>query len=141
MNETEEGKQMRASINSGRVASQQQLMTIEEMIAMPGVKEEALKRFLESKEGQAYKPIFEQAVKNAAAAPTGPTSFKTPEGFGNVVGVGANPVMEAMTMQLEESRKQTALLENISRGSGGGVPLDFTKSPIPSRGSMLAGGK
>jgi hypothetical protein len=49
--------------------------------------------------------------------------------------------MEAMTMQLEESRKQTALLENISRGSGGGVPVDFTKSPIPSRGSMLAGSK
>ena len=140
MNETEEGKQMRARINSGRVSGQQQLMTIEEMIAMPGVKEEALKRFLESKEGQAYKPIFEQAVKNAAAAPTGPTSFKTPEGFGNVVGVGANPVMEAMTMQLEEARKQTALLENISRGSGGGVPTDFTKSPIPSRAALLKAG-
>jgi hypothetical protein len=88
--------------------------------------------------------IAEDIKKNPAAvtvAPTGPTSFKTPEGFGNVVGVGANPVIEAMTMQLEESRKQTALLENISRGSGGGVPVDFTKSPIPSRGSMLAGGK
>ena len=77
----------------------------------------------------------------AAPAPTGPTSFKTPEGFGNIVGVGANPVMEAMTAQLEESRKQTALLENISRGSGGGVPTDFTKSPIPSRAALLQGGK
>lgn len=76
----------------------------------------------------------------AAPAPTGPTSFKTPEGFGNIVGVGANPVMEAMTLQLEESRKQTALLENISRGSGGGVPTDFTKSPIPSRGALLKAG-
>ena len=76
----------------------------------------------------------------AAPAPTGPTSFKTPEGFGNIVGVGANPVMEAMTMQLEESRKQTALLENISRGSGGGVPTDFTKSPIPSRAALLKAG-
>ena len=86
--------------------------------------------------------IAADIAKNpAAAALTGATSFKTPEGFGNVVGVGANPVMEAMTMQLEESRKQTALLENISRGSGGGVPVDFTKSPIPSRGSMLAGSK
>jgi len=72
---------------------------------------------------------------------TGSTSFKNPEGFGNVVGVGANPVMEAMTMQLDEARKQTALLENISRGSGGGVPTDFTKSPIPSRASMLQGSK
>jgi hypothetical protein len=86
------------------------------------------------------KDAAEEAKKNPPA-PTGPTSFKTPEGFGNVVGVGANPVIEAMTMQLEESRKQTALLENISRGSGGGVPVDFTKSPIPSRASMLQGGK
>jgi hypothetical protein len=89
--------------------------------------------------------IAEDIKKNpaagAASAPTGPTSFKAPEGFGNVVGVGANPVMEAMTMQLEESRKQTALLETISRGNGGGVPTDFTKSPIPSRASMLQGGK
>jgi len=84
--------------------------------------------------------IAADIAKNPAAL-TGPTSFKTPEGFGNVVGVGANPVMEAMTMQLEESRKQTALLENISRGSGGGVPVDFTKSPIPSRASMLQGSK
>jgi len=38
-------------------------------------------------------------------------TFKAPEGFSNVVGVGANPVMEAMTAQLEEQRKQTALLE------------------------------
>jgi hypothetical protein len=78
---------------------------------------------------------------SATTAPAGPTSFKTPEGFGNIVGVGANPVMEAMTMQLEEARKQTALLENISRGSGGGVPVDFTKSPIPSRAALLQGGK
>lgn len=79
----------------------------------------------------------DMAKNPAAPAATGPTSFKTPEGFGNVVGVGANPVMEAMTLQLEESRKQTALLENISRGSGNGVPTDFTKSPIPSRAALL----
>ena len=67
------------------------------------------------------------------------TTFKGPEGFGNVVGVGANPVIEAMTMQLEESRKQTQLLEVISQGNGGaGVPTDFTKMPpIPRRSSIL----
>ena len=70
------------------------------------------------------------AQNDGAKAPVG-TSFKPPEGFGNIVGVGANPVMEAMTMQLEEARKQTALLETISTssGNGGGVPADFTKSP------------
>lgn len=57
------------------------------------------------------------------------TSFKGPEGFSNVVGMGANPVMEAMTAQLEEARKQTTLLETISRGPTGGVPTDFTKQP------------
>jgi len=47
-----------------------------------------------------------------------------------------------MTMQLEESRKQTALLESLNNKSpGGGVPTDFTKSPIPSRASMLQGSK
>lgn len=71
--------------------------------------------------------IAEEAKKNPAE-PIGATSFKSPEGFANVVGVGANPVMEAMTLQLEESRKQTALLEAISQGAnGGGVPTDFTK--------------
>jgi len=140
MTETEEGKQMRARINSGRVAGQQQLMTIEEMIAMPGVKEEALRRFLESKEGQAYKPIFEQAVKNAETSPTSaPTGFKTPEGFGNVVGVGANPVIEAMGLQLEEARKMTALLESLNNKTpGGGVPVDFTK-PQPLNAASRSG--
>ena len=71
------------------------------------------------------------------------TTFKGPEGFSNVVGVGANPVIEAMTVQLEESRKQTALLEVIARpATGVGVPVDFTKgltSSTPSRASMLTG--
>jgi len=63
-----------------------------------------------------------------------PTSFKGPEGFGNVVGVGANPVLEAMNAQLEEAKKQTAILESIeSKQPGGGVPVDFTKEPINKR--------
>ena len=53
-------------------------------------------------------------------------AFKTPEGFSNVVGVGSNPVIEAMNEQLEEQRKQTALLEKIASPDGG-VPKDFTK--------------
>ena len=73
--------------------------------------------------------IAADMAKNPAA-PTGSTSFKTPEGFGNIVGVGANPVMEAMTLQLEEARKQTILLESLNNKSpGGGVPVDFTKTP------------
>jgi hypothetical protein len=68
-----------------------------------------------------------QKASDDAAKAKG-TTFKGPEGFSNVVGVGANPVIEAMTMQLEEARKQTALLEVIARpATGGGVPVDFTK--------------
>ena len=68
-----------------------------------------------------------QKASDDAAKAKG-TTFKGPEGFSNVVGVGANPVIEAMTMQLEESRKQTVLLEAIANISGsGGVPIDFTK--------------
>jgi hypothetical protein len=81
-----------------------------------------------------------QKTSDDAAKAKG-TTFKGPEGFSNVVGVGANPVMEAMTMQLEESRKQTALLEAIARPAGGGVPVDYTKSTSssPSRAAMLSG--
>ena len=53
-------------------------------------------------------------------------NFKGPEGFSNVIGVGPNPVLEAMNLQLEEAQKQTALLEKIASPEGG-VPKDFTK--------------
>jgi hypothetical protein len=66
------------------------------------------------------------------------TSFKSPEGFGNIVGVGANPVMEAMGLQLEEAKKQTQLLEEIRNGNGGGVPTDFTK-PQPTNAASRSG--
>jgi hypothetical protein len=85
--------------------------------------------------------VAAQKASDDAAKAKG-TTFKGPEGFSNVVGVGANPVMEAMTMQLDESRKQTALLEAIARpATGGGVPVDFTKATTasPSRAAMLTG--
>jgi hypothetical protein len=119
-----------------------------------------LEAFLASEEGKAYQPIFDESKKDPAAvaaaaaqvaaqkasddaAKAKGTTFKGPEGFSNVVGVGSNPVIEAMNMQLEETRKQTALLEIIARpATGGGVPVDFTKdssSSTPSRASMLTG--
>jgi len=54
------------------------------------------------------------------------TNFKGPEGFSNVVGVGANPVMEAMNATLEEAQKQTALLQQIA-SKGTDTQTDFTK--------------
>jgi hypothetical protein len=62
--------------------------------------------------------IIEKAAKDAQSksgeSEKKADAFKSPEGFSNVVGVGANPVMEAMTAQLEEQRKQTALLEVLA---------------------------
>ena len=88
---------------------------------------EALKAFLASPEGKAYQPIFED--KNKA------TDFKGPQGFSNVVGVGANPVMEAMNAQLDEAKKTNEILSSIA--SGHGTSDGWITSPAPSRASML----
>jgi hypothetical protein len=71
--------------------------------------------------------IMDQAKKNPLPSEE-KKDFKGPEGFGNVIGVGPNPVMEAMNAQLEEQQKQTALLEKIANKDGA-VPTDFTKTP------------
>lgn len=63
------------------------------------------------------------------------TNFKGPEGFSNVVGVGANPVMEAMNAQLDEAKKTNEILSNIA--SGAGTSDGWITSPAPSRASML----
>jgi hypothetical protein len=62
------------------------------------------------------------------------TDLRTQQGLSNVVGVGANPVVEAMTAQLEEQRRQTQLLEEIANHANGGT--DFTKEETP--GAMKA---
>ncbi len=74
--------------------------------------------------------IAEDRMKNPSAGinPNKISDFKGPEGFGNVIGVGPNPVIEAMNAQLEEQQKQTALLEKIANPAGG-VQTDFTKKP------------
>jgi len=89
---------------------------------------------------RAKDPAFQEQIRKILAedmAKQGPISesikqkagdFKGPEGFGNVIGVGPNPVMEAMNAQLEEQQKQTALLEKIANKDGA-VPTDFTKTP------------
>ena len=64
-----------------------------------------------------------------------PTDFKTPEGFSNVVGVGSNPVMEAMNAQLEETKRTNTLLEGISNAGSGANWMTGT----PSRASLLMG--
>ena len=84
----------------------------------------ALEAFLASEEGKAYKPIFE-GEKTADKAGT----FKGPEGFGTVVGVGANPVVEAMTRQNEILEEIKIILQEQSIiNKGGMVPSPFTEA-------------
>lgn len=63
-----------------------------------------------------------------AAEPKKAADFKGPEGFGNVIGVGPNPVMEAMARQIEIQEQSLAELKKIS-GTDNAVPTDFTKTP------------
>ena len=72
-------------------------------------------------EDMAREGITGQGLKAGKSA-----DFKGPEGFGNVIGVGPNPVMEAMNAQLEEQQKQTALLQNLVDRNPF-MSADFTK--------------
>lgn len=95
---------------------------------------EEMQKVLERRAGErvAADPTAQAAAKQKEAAEAQiaaqkqvdkmPTNFKGPDGFSNVIGVGANPVMEAMTLQLEEQRKQTALLQILA--SSGITPSD-----------------
>ena len=112
--ETPEGKAILQAENQKR--SYEDYVNPKIMADIPKFQQMALEAFLKSEEGKKFQPIFEDKKNN----------FKGPEGFSNVVGVGSNPVMEAMTAQLEEAQKQTALLEKIASPEGG-VPKDFTK--------------
>lgn len=73
-----------------------------------------------------------QAADKAAKSQGG---FKGPEGFGNVIGVGPNPVMEAMNAQLEEAKKTNAILEKIAGDPGATSWMNST----PSRAALLMG--
>jgi len=91
------------------------------MSMVPEYQKMALEAFLNSEEGRKYAPIFE-AEQNKLK----PGTFKGPEGFGSVIGVGANPVMEAMTKQVEVLEEIKLILQE-SMPSGGGVPPSFTE--------------
>ncbi len=68
-----------------------------------------------------------------------PTTFKGPEGFSNVVGVGANPVLEAMASQLEEAKRTNELLAQLVTPSRTNGWMDTPSAPAPSRAAMLKG--
>jgi hypothetical protein len=83
-----------------------------------------------------FKIIAEDMKKNPEAGASllednKSETFKGPQGFGSVIGVGANPVIEAMTKQTEVLLEIKKVLEN--QAPGGGVPPPFTEKPISTR--------
>ena len=69
------------------------------------------------------------------------TTFQAPAGVNAVVGMGNNAAVQAQLDQLDESRKQTMLLEQIA-STNGNLPSDFTKgsgtsTAAPSRSYLL----
>ena len=83
----------------------------------------ALQEFLNSEEGKKYAHIFASEQNQLKAG-----SFKGPEGFGAVVGVGANPVLEKMTRQNEIMEEIKLILQEQSiQNRGGSVPNPFTE--------------
>jgi hypothetical protein len=105
LRETDLGQKMLADyeLELARATGSQAIVSAGQAAQLKVFQDAALKAFLESPEGKAYQPMFDNKK-----------DFKSPEGFSNVVGVGANPVLEAISAQLEESQKQTALLEQIN---------------------------
>lgn len=86
----------------------------------PEFQKRALEWFLNSPEAKKFEKPGE-AEKKAG-------TFKGPEGFGSVVGVGANPVLEKMTRQNEIMEEIKIILQEQSiQNRGGSVPNSFTE--------------
>jgi hypothetical protein len=119
------------------------------------VAERSAARMAESPETKARIEAEKAAAKQKEAADSQlaaqkeidkmPTSFKGPEGFSNVIGVGANPVLEAMASQLEEAKKTNELLAQLVTSGGArtsswlDAPAGATSTAAPSRAAMLTG--
>lgn len=75
--------------------------------------------------------IAEDAKKNPLGSEKG-IEFKPPSGFSNVIGVGANPVLDNLTRQLDI---QEQILEYIKETKPrlGSADIDFTKNPVDIR--------
>ena len=112
--DTEEGRRLKREADaSGRTGLHGGLG----IAGDPEVQKIALAAFLKSPEGSKYASMFDEEKKN---------TFKPPEGFSNVVGVGANPVMEKMTEAIEVAKEQLVELKKFNFNTPG-TQVDFTK--------------
>lgn len=126
---TKEGKELFRAAAEDMLTPEGTASAVEKFGGYEGL----LKRYLESPEGKA---MSSEAEKDKAAKAKD-TQFKGPEGFGSVIGVGANPVVEAMTKQTEVLEEIKTILQE-SKPSGGGVPVPFTERPTSIGGIFTA---
>jgi hypothetical protein len=90
------------------------------LASIPEYQQKALEWFLNSAEAKNFE-VPENEKQKAG-------TFKGPEGFSNVVGVGANPVMEKMTRQNEIMEEIKIILqEQFILNRSGSVPAPFTE--------------
>ena len=77
--------------------------------------------------------IAEDMKKNPAApAALKDSTFSSPSGFSNVIGVGANPVLENLTRQTDIQQQILEYLRTPASRTGV-TDVDFTKQPIDIR--------
>jgi hypothetical protein len=82
---------------------------------------------------EVQKIIAEDMAKTGMIAKPGETAvikdtaFKGPEGFGNVIGVGANPVLQFMTQQTDIQKEILEIMKENRGNEGDGVPPPWTE--------------
>ena len=84
-------------------------------------------------QAEVQKLIAQDLAKNGMIAKPGETAvikdtaFKGPEGFGNVIGVGANPVLQFMTQQTDIQKEILEIMKEKRGNEGDGVPPPWTE--------------
>jgi hypothetical protein len=101
--------------------------TIDSLSKNADVQSLAMEYFNQTEEG---KKIAESLAQEEAAS-SKPGTFKGPDGFGTVIGVGANPVMEAMTRNNEILEEIKLILQEQSANDRAGVGNPFTERAAP----------
>lgn len=128
LTETESGKNIVSKEMSGAAAMQMPIPSVDQLSKRADIQGEAVRRFLESPEGAQYAKILAEQEAKATQSEGKAGTFKGPEGFGAVVGVGANPVLEKMTRQNEIMEEIKLILQEQSiQNRGGSVPHPFTE--------------
>jgi hypothetical protein len=122
---TEEGKKMFAAAAQNMISPE----GAPDALAAIGGYEGLLKKYLQSPEGKKAQELSASMAKEDEKKADG--RFKGPDGFGTVIGVGANPVMEAMTRQNEILEEIKLILQEQSANDRTGVGNPFTERAAP----------